>query len=75
MFELGPGRGQAQYLACMFHPEAPNDIAPAGYDDTVPVTDGRPVPPDGMPSNPPDGLPSSPLAPPSAPTGFRWEAN
>lgn len=57
MFELGPGRGQAQYLATLFHPQAPNDIAPAGYNDTVP----------------PDGLPSSPLPPAPAVTGFRWE--
>jgi hypothetical protein len=71
MFELGPGRGQAQYLACVFHPDAPNDIAPAGYDDTAPG-DGRPVPPDGLPSNPPDGLPCSPLAPAPAAMGFRW---
>ena len=32
-YELGPGRGQIQYLAGVFHPDAPNDIAPAGYDD------------------------------------------
>src|SRR6185312_11057268 len=24
-FELGPGRGQAQYLASLFHPDTPND--------------------------------------------------
>ncbi len=72
MFELGPGRGQAQYLASLFHPDAPNDIAPAGYDDTPPA-DGRPIPPDGLPSNPPDGLPTSPLTLAPAPTGFRWE--
>src|SRR5947208_3487703 len=28
MFELGPGRGQIQYLASLFHPSAPNDVAP-----------------------------------------------
>ena len=27
-FELGPGRGQIQYLASLFHPTAPNDVAP-----------------------------------------------
>lgn len=59
MFELGPGRGQAQYLATLFHPQAPNDIAPAGYNDAVPA----------------DGLPSSPLAPVPTTTGFRWEAS
>ena len=30
-FELGPGRGQIQYLASLFHPDTPNDIAPSGY--------------------------------------------
>ena len=28
MFELGPGRGQLQYLASLFHPDGPNDLAP-----------------------------------------------
>ena len=28
-FELGPGRGQAQYLASLFHPDTPNDLAPS----------------------------------------------
>ena len=32
-FELGPGRGQIQYLASLFHPEAPNDVAPAGFNE------------------------------------------
>jgi L-alanine-DL-glutamate epimerase-like enolase superfamily enzyme len=59
MFELGPGRGQAQYLASLFHPEAPNDIAPAGYNDSVPA----------------DGLPASPLPPVPALTGFGWESS
>ena len=27
-YELGVGRGQIQYLAALFHPDAPNDIAP-----------------------------------------------
>jgi L-alanine-DL-glutamate epimerase-like enolase superfamily enzyme len=31
MGELGVGRGQAQLLASLFHPGAPNDIAPSGY--------------------------------------------
>jgi L-alanine-DL-glutamate epimerase-like enolase superfamily enzyme len=57
-FELGPGRGQAQYLASLFHPDTPNDIAPGGYND-----------PDPAP-----GLPASPLPPTPAPTGFRWDA-
>ena len=55
-FELGPGRGQAQYLASLFHPDTPNDLAPSGYN----VND------------PPAGLDSSPLPVAAAPTGFRW---
>jgi L-alanine-DL-glutamate epimerase-like enolase superfamily enzyme len=35
-YELGPGRGQIQYLASLFHPDAPNDTAPAGYDEAQP---------------------------------------
>jgi L-alanine-DL-glutamate epimerase-like enolase superfamily enzyme len=54
-YELGPGRGQIQYLAALFHPDAPNDIAPAGYDDLEPEP----------------GLPASPLTPDPEPTGFR----
>jgi L-alanine-DL-glutamate epimerase-like enolase superfamily enzyme len=57
-FELGPGRGQAQYLASLFHPDTPNDLAPVGYNDP----------------DPPDGLPDSPLAVSAAPVGFRWGA-
>lgn len=56
-FELGPGRGQAQCLASLFHPETPNDLAPGGYN---------------LP-DPPDGLPASPLPPRPAAIGFRWE--
>ncbi len=56
-FELGPGRGQAQYLASLFHPDTPNDLAPGGYN---------------LPE-PPDGLPASPLPPRPAAIGFRWE--
>jgi L-alanine-DL-glutamate epimerase-like enolase superfamily enzyme len=56
-FELGPGRGQIQYLASLFHPDTPNDVAPAGYNNPTP----------------PDGLPGSPLAPAPSSTGFRWE--
>ncbi|HKP18328.1 MAG TPA: hypothetical protein VJT84_07600 [Gaiellaceae bacterium] len=57
-FELGPGRGHIQYLASLFHADAPNDVAPSGY-NLVP---------------PPDGLPGSPLEPSPDPTGFRWVA-
>ena len=30
-FELGPGRGQIQHLASLFHPDGPNDVAPTEY--------------------------------------------
>lgn len=30
-YELGPGRGQIQYLASLFHPDAPNDTSPVDY--------------------------------------------
>jgi hypothetical protein len=55
-FELGVGRGQIQYLASLFHGDAPNDVAPTGFN---------------LPE-PPDGLPPSPLAPAPSATGFRW---
>ena len=55
-FELGVGRGQNQYLASLFHPDAPNDVAPTGFN---------------LPS-PQPGLPSSPLAPSPSAVGFRW---
>lgn len=47
MGELGVGRGQAQLLAALFHPDAPNDIAPSDYNL----------------EQPPPGLPPSPLDP------------
>jgi L-alanine-DL-glutamate epimerase-like enolase superfamily enzyme len=56
-FELGVGRGQIQYLASLFHADAPNDVAPSGFN---------------LP-DPPAGLPESPLAPAPAALGFRWE--
>ncbi len=56
--ELGPGRGQIQYLAAIFHPDTPNDVAPSAYNDPVQAT--KP------------GLPSSPLEPAIEPLGFRW---
>jgi L-alanine-DL-glutamate epimerase-like enolase superfamily enzyme len=55
-FELGVGRGQNQYLASIFHADAPNDVAPTGFN---------------LPE-PPAGLPSSPLPPTPSPLGFRW---
>ena len=44
-YELGPGRAQIQLLASLFHPDAPNDVAPDGFNVTEPVS----------------GLPTSPL--------------
>ncbi len=55
-YELGVGRGHIQYLASLFHPETPNDVAPAGYNS----------------QEPPDDLPASPLEPQIDATGFRW---
>jgi L-alanine-DL-glutamate epimerase-like enolase superfamily enzyme len=55
-FELGVGRGQNQYLASLFHPDAPNDVAPTAFNLPAPAA----------------GLPSSPLSPAPAALGFRW---
>jgi hypothetical protein len=44
-FELGTGRRQIQVLASLFHADAPNDVAPSGYNVSRPV----------------EGLPQSPL--------------
>jgi hypothetical protein len=54
--EAGVGRGQIQYLASLFHPHTPNDVAPSGYNDP----------------SVPDGLPGSPIDPVPSETGFRW---
>ena len=54
--ELSIGRGQIQYLASLFHPDTPNDVAPSGYNDPA-------VPP---------GLPTAPMDPVPSATGFRW---
>ncbi len=55
--ELGVGRGQIQYLASLFHPDTPNDVAPAGYNlDPLPAQ-----------------LPGSPLPPAPSAIGFGWE--
>jgi hypothetical protein len=56
--ELGVGRGHLQYLASLFHPDTPNDVAPSDYNLM----------------DPPPGLPNSPLDPAPAATGFRWGA-
>ncbi len=55
-WELGPGRGHIQYLASLFHPDTPNDVAPGGYNASAP----------------PSGLPPSPLEPSPDAVGFRW---
>jgi len=55
-FELGPGRGQIQYLASLFSPNEPNDVAPGGFNSGAARA----------------GLPASPLEPRPAPAGFRW---
>jgi hypothetical protein len=55
-FELGCGRGQIQYMASLFHPDGPNDVAPGGYNDPEPA----------------DGLAHSPLPAAVQDTGFRW---
>jgi L-alanine-DL-glutamate epimerase-like enolase superfamily enzyme len=54
--ELGPGRGQIQYLASMFHPHASNDVAPSGWNLPSPPTDLR----------------GSPLRAAPEAIGFRW---
>lgn len=53
-WELGVGRAHIQYMASIFHPDTPNDVAPSGYN-----TDGiRP------------GHPESPLEPTSKTAGL-----
>jgi hypothetical protein len=54
-FELGVGRGQIQVLASLFHADAPNDVAPGGYNAPEPQP----------------GLETSPLAPNLEQFGFR----
>jgi hypothetical protein len=56
MFEQGPGRGQLQYLASLFHPDGPNDLAPVEYNLQLDASE----------------LPRSPLLPEPHETGFRW---
>jgi hypothetical protein len=55
-FELGPGRGQIQYLASVFHSDSPNDVAPSGYNRTTL----------------PDELQGNPLPVETESVGFRW---
>jgi hypothetical protein len=57
--ELGVGRGQIQLLAAMFHADAPNDVAPNGYDQV---------------DFPQTGLETSPLQARPEPVGFRRAA-
>jgi hypothetical protein len=56
MFEQGPGRGQLQYLASLFHPGGPNDLAPVAYNLQ---RDAGELPRSPLPAEPHD-------------TGFRW---
>ncbi len=56
-FELSVGRGHIQYLAALFHPDTPNDVAPGGFN---------------LPE-PSPGLPASPLAVRPRATGFLAE--
>lgn len=61
-FELGPGRGQIQLLASLFHPEAPNDVAPRGHHAVEP----------GLPASPlaaPGDAPGFGWEPASSPSG------
>ena len=53
-FELGVGRGHIQYLAALFHPDTPNDVAPGGFNLPEPAP----------------GLPHSPLTVTPRETGF-----
>jgi hypothetical protein len=55
-FELDVGREHLHAVASLFYPEAPNDVAPAGYNDPEPGGD----------------LPSSPLSPPADSEGLSW---
>jgi hypothetical protein len=49
-YELGIGRDQIQTLASLFHADAPNDVAPSGYNVRIPVS--------GLPQSPLDLTPS-----------------
>ena len=56
MGELGVGRGQIELLASLFHPDAPNDVAPSAFNAEALA----------------DGLPASPLVLDEPAPGFRW---
>jgi hypothetical protein len=49
-WELGPGRGQIQLLAALFHPGTPNDVAPREYN--LEPSSGLPESPLGVPERP-----------------------
>jgi hypothetical protein len=53
--ELDIGRDHIQYLAALFHPDTPNDVAPSAFN--------RPQIPDGLPASPIHLVPAA--------TGFR----
>ena len=55
MGELGVGRGQIELLAALFHPDAPNDVAPSAFNAPELA----------------DDLPSSPLTVDGSLAGFR----
>lgn len=57
--ELGVGRDHIQYLAAVFHPDTPNDVAPREFN--LPQV--------------PDGLQETPLELPVAATGFRFSTD
>jgi hypothetical protein len=55
-FELRVGRSHLHALASVFYPDAPNDVAPRGYNDPEPGAD----------------LPGSPLVPAAEQSGLGW---
>lgn len=57
-FELDVGRQHLHAIASLFYPDAPNDVAPKGYNDP----------------NPTGALQTSPLSPPADPRGLSWDS-
>ena len=55
-YELGIGRQHIHVLASIFHPEAPNDVAPRVYNQ----------------ENIPEDVPKSPLRPQENMKGLEW---